>query len=78
MVSTKRVDPIACSHDHLKSLKDAWLADELHEDLNWMPLWKQARDYSSLECDIPENRLAEWIVFHAQDFKQVYDKHCTA
>ena len=54
-----------------------WLADELHED-HWMTLLKQAHEYPDLECDVPGNELAVWIVFHAGDFKTIYDKHFRA
>ncbi|DBA69691.1 hypothetical protein WJX79_000294 [Trebouxia sp. C0005] len=50
--------------------------DELHED-HWVSLLKQAHDYADLEYHVPANELAEWIVFHAEDFKSIYDKHCT-
>ncbi|KAL0020447.1 hypothetical protein WJX77_003897 [Trebouxia sp. C0004] len=50
--------------------------EELHD--HWTTLLKQAHQYSDLECDVLGNDLAEWLVFHAGDFKTIYDKHYRA
>ena len=68
-----------CSHvsTFFDGLRNVWLADESHED-HWMTLLKQASDYSDLGCAVPGSELAEWILFHACDFKTIYDKHSSA